>query len=246
MIFLARLADFLALLGFGVGLWKWRGLDRSRRFLVGFMGVSVACGILQAAFRSIGLTTAWVGNVWDLAVLLLLVPACLMVMRSKLRNPFKSLQILAVGLWLFVNIAMGEIPQFDDLVSMAFYGLLALVGAALFSQFIDDPLKPFRKPGFILALVALAAGSMDAITSLALSHYEALHHGLFVGLMMTRNAVWCGAYALLAYSLRLDRRHCESKPTFHRRRDDLQRNSPSPRDRQHSVSGSDLKPHEAL
>lgn len=246
MVFLARLADFLALLGFGVGLWKWRGLDRSRRLLVAFLGASALCGLGQTVLHDMAFTTAWFGNLWDLSILVLLVPACMMVMRSKLRNPFKPLQILAVGLWLFVNIAMGEIPQFDDLVSMAFYGLLALVGAALFSQFIDDPLKPFRKPEFILALVALAAGSMDAITSLALSHYEALHHGLLVGLMMTRNAVWCGAYALLAYSLRLDRRHCESKPTFHRRRDDLQRNSPPARDGQHSVSGSDLKPHTAV
>lgn len=246
MIILARLADLLALVGFGLGLWRWRGLDRSRRFLVGFLGVSAACGILQAAFRSIGLTTAWVGNVWDLAVLLLLVPACLMVMRSGPREPFRHIQILAVAGWVWINIVQGGIPNYNDIASMGFYALLGLIGAVLFSQFIEDPLKPMSKPAFILALVALAAGSMDAIASLALSHYEALHHGLLVGLMMTRNAVWCGAYALLAYSLRLDRRHCESKPTFHRRRADLQRNSPSPRDRQHSIGGPDFKPREAL
>lgn len=246
MIILARLADLLALVGFGLGLWRWRALDRSRRFLVGFLGVSAACGILQAAFRSIGLTTAWVGNVWDLAVLLLLVPACLMVMRSGPRELFRPIQIIAVAGWVWINIVLGGIPNYNDIASMGFYALLGLIGAVLFSQFIEDPLRPMSKPAFILALVALSVGCVDAVNSLALSHYWTLHHGVLVGLMVIRNAVWCGAYALLAYSLLLDRRHCESKPTFHRRRDDLQRNSPPARDRQHSVSGSDLKPHEAL
>lgn len=203
MFLLGRIADVLAFAGALLGLWRWRSLDASRRLLVAFLGVSAFCGLGQAILHSLGFGTAWFGNLWDLSILVLLVPACMMVMRKGLRNPFKPIQLLAVGAWVIVNIAMGGIPHFDDLVSMAFYGLLALIGAALFSQFIDDPLKPFRKPEFILALVALAAGSMDAITSLALSHYEALHHGLLVGLMMTRNAVWCGAYALLAYSLTL-------------------------------------------
>lgn len=213
MLILDGTANVLAFIGFLIGLGRWRHLETSRRLLVAFLGASALCGLGQTVLHDMAFTTAWFGNLWDLSILVLLVPACMMVMRSKLRNPFKPLQILAVGLWLFVNIAMGEIPQFDDLVSMAFYGLLALVGAALFSQFIDDPLKPFRKPEFILALVALAAGSMDAITSLALSHYEALHHGLLVGLMMTRNAVWCGAYALLAYSLLLKRRDHRASST---------------------------------
>lgn len=206
MLILARLADLLALSGLFLGLWQWKMLDRSRRLLVGFMGISALTGIGQTLLIHMDLHTAWFGNLWDLSILVLLIPACMLVMRSYFRNPFKPLQIIAVGAWLVVNIAMGGIPQFNDLVSMSFYGLLALVGAALFSQFIDDPMRPFSKPEFILALVALAAGSVDAITSLALSHYEALNAGLLVGMMITRNAVWCCAYALLAYSLTLTRR----------------------------------------
>lgn len=206
MFLLGRIADVVALFGAFLGLWRWRSLDASRRLLVAFLGASAFCGLGQAILHSLGFGTAWFGNLWDLSILVLLIPACMMVMRSKLREPFKPLQLLAVGLWIVVNIALGGIPHFDDLLSMAFYGLLALVGAALFSQFIDDPLKPFRKPEFILGLVALAAGSVDAITSLAMSHYEALHPALVVGIMTARNAVWCGAYALLAYSLTLKRR----------------------------------------
>lgn len=206
MLILDGVANVLAFLGFMVGLWRWKHLESSRRLIVGFLAASSLCGFGQTVLKDFALTTAWSGNLWDLSILVLLLPACMMVMRSKLREPFKPLQLLAVGLWAVVNIAMGGIPHFDDLVSMAFYGLLALVGAALFSQFIDDPLKPFRKPEFILGLVALAAGSVDAITSLAMSHYEALHPVLVVGIMTARNAVWCGAYALLAYSLLLKRR----------------------------------------
>ena len=246
MIILARIADFLALLGFGVGMWKWRKLDRSRRFLVGFMAVSAFCGIGQAALRGTGFTTAWIGNVWDLSVLALLVPSCLMVMRSNLREPFKPIQILAVGAWVWVNIVLGGMPKYDDLASMAFYAFLGLVGAVLFSQFIEDPLKPWRKPEFVLASVALTAGCVDAVNSLALSHYWTLHHSVLVGLMMLRNAVWCGAYALLTYSLILRGMNRESKSTFHRRRNDLQRNSSAPWDREHAVRGPDFKPHTAV
>lgn len=203
MFILDRISDALALIGFMIGAWRWGYLDRSRKLIVAFLGVSAFCGIGQALLRFTDYTTAWMGNLWDLSVLMLLVPACMVVMRSRFRNPLKPILVLLLGAWTVWNLGMGGMASFNDLLSMAFYGLLAFCGAVMFTQFIEDPLKPFHKPEFILSLVALAAGSMDALNSMALAGFKGFSLEFLTGMMTTRNAVWCGAYALLAYSLML-------------------------------------------
>lgn len=203
MFILDRIGNVLALLGCIVGLWRWRELQTSRHLLTAFLGVSALCGFGQAVLSVEGFSTAWFGNLWDLSILLLLIPACMMVMRRGYRNPLKPLHLLAVGAWVFYYLAIGGIPNFDDYLSMTFYAFLALVGAALLSQYLDDSIELRKKPGFILGITALGVGMLDALTSFAMAHYDAIGIGFLTGLMTLRNAVWCGAYLLFAYSLLL-------------------------------------------
>lgn len=201
MTFLAHLADFLALFGFALGVWRWKRLETCAKWLTLFFGASCACGYGQSLLFSMGYQTAWAGNLWDLSLLCLFIPACFFRMRRALVQYIRPLLTVAIGLWIAFNVAAGDVAQFDNYLSMSFYGLLGLVGATMLSQFLDDSLKLLSKPGFIMGLVALSVGLVDALLSLALSHYSSLSQPFLVGLMVFRNAVWCLAYAVLTYSL---------------------------------------------
>lgn len=219
MIFLSRLADVMALAGFAMGLWLWHGLDKSRRLLVAFMGLSALCGLGQAVLYGLGMGTAWFGNLWDLTVLLFLIPACMRVMRITVRTLFWPVNAFAVVVWVFVDIALEDIPKFTNAFSMTIYMLLAIAGICVLYQFVEDSISLHRKPAFILGLMAFTAGATDAVTSLAFSHYHALGNVFLYHLMTARNAVWVCAYCALSYSMVLKQRgnraalpHSPSKP----------------------------------
>src|SRR6185312_265022 len=165
MLILARLADALALLGCLTGLWRWRSLGPSRRLLVAFLGASAVCGLGQFVLHELGLGTAWFGNLWDLSVLTLLLPACMKMMRQPLKQLLRPLHGLAIVGWLFFNITLSGLAMPEDYLSMAFQGLLAVAGALLLSQFLDDAIDLRHKPAFIIALVALCMGLMGALIS---------------------------------------------------------------------------------
>lgn len=204
MIALAHLADILSLLGFGVGLWRWSYFGRSSKWLTVFLGVSAACGFGQSLLFHLGYHTAWAGNVWDLALLTLFIPACMFRMQTEVRQYIRPLLTIAIGMWVLYNVAVGELPIFDNYLSLTFYGLLSIVGAMMLYRFLDDSIHLLYKPGFLIGLVALSVGLSDSLLSLALSHYASLSQDFLVDLMVFRNTVWCGAYVVLGYSLFLE------------------------------------------
>lgn len=221
MFLLDHVGAFIALFGCMLGWVQRPYLEPSRRWLTIFLGISGACGVGQWILQLSGKNTAWFGNVWDLSVVAVLIPSCMMVMRERFRVPLMSLQILSVAVWGVYNLAEGGMPQFDHTLASGLYGFLAFTGAVLFYQFMDDPLDYFRKPEFILASVAFVAGGLSSLTAFATIRYDQLaptqldylrlHPTIYEtfcrGLMTARNAVWCGAYALLAYSLLLKGRN---------------------------------------
>lgn len=206
MILLARVGDCFALLGFLVGLALWNKLGKPKRMLAAFMGISAATGLGQAYLRSMGMGSAWFGNLWDLSILIVLIPSLMVVMREQLRRLLRPLLIAAVVCWVIINFVFQEMGNFSDAASAGFYLLLAATGLLLLSQSMDEPLGLRQKPGFIRGVVCLSIGLVDALTTVTLSHPGALSHSNLVAIMSIRNAGWCGAYALLAYSLTLKRR----------------------------------------
>lgn len=201
MIMLARLADVLALVGCLVGLWRWKSLDAPRRLLVAFLGASAFCGLGQVMLRSMGFGTAWFGNLWDLAALTLFLPVCMKMMRCYFKRLLRPIQGLAIMGWVFFNITLGGIAMPEDYLSMGFQGLLAVAGALLLSQSLDDSAELRHKPAFIVSLVALCMGLFGALVSFAMPHWMELGKEFLIVLMTIYNAGWCGAYLLLAYSL---------------------------------------------
>lgn len=214
MLILDHVPDLAALLGFMAGAWLWHSLASVQRSIVAFLGVSAFCGAGQFLLHVTGYSTAWFGNVWDLSVLVALIGACLNVMRSKSRYTISALRCGGVTAWVTVNLLMGGLMVFNDDLSLAIYGILALSGALLLSQFMDDSVRLMRKPEFILGLVCLGAGLMDAINSISLSHYHSLGHSFVVNMMMARNAVWLLAYGMLTYSLTLEARKSRKGATI--------------------------------
>lgn len=246
MTTLAHLADLLALIGFALGVWRWGKLERCAKWLTAFFGASAACGFGQSILFTEGHQTAWAGNLWDLSLLCLFIPACMFRMRHNLVQYIRPLLAVAIGMWLLFNVAVGDLPEFDNYLSLIFYGLLSLVGATMLSQFLDDSLELLHKPGFIMGLVALSAGLVDALLSLALSHYGSLSKGFLIGLMIFRNTIWCIAYAALSYSLFLKGSKHEPDSKLHAGGTDLQLNRPPAQPGQHSGPGAKCEPHPAV
>lgn len=202
---LARAGDALAFAGLAVGMWRWRQLTADRRALTAFLGLSAGLGAGQAFLKFYGIPTALMGNLWDLAVLTLLIPSLLEVTRGGMRRLLKPVVFVAVVVWAAVFLLDAQLPSFNDLASLGFYALLALSAATVLYQFIEDGGNLWRKDVFVLALACLAAGLFDVVTSVIFLHPKAAIE-ILRGMMIVRNGVWCGVYALMGYSLTLNRR----------------------------------------
>jgi hypothetical protein len=246
MAALARVGDLLALLGFCLGAGLWGSIDRPRRLMTLFLGASAACGLGQAALKEAGLGTGAFGNLWDLSLLLLLLPALQSGMRHHLRTTIEPLRWVAVAVWCTLCLALGRLPEFNDAASIGYYGLVAACGAFLVFQCVDGTGPLLRERCFVWGSTILTMGCLDALTTLAISRPGVLPDMTLIRLMVARNAAWCGAYGFLAYSLILRGRSRESERALHGRGDDVQRDGPTTRTRQLAARLRGGEPETAL
>lgn len=222
-VFLAYLADLLAAFGLLAGMARFGKLGTPRKLVTAFLGVSGACGLGQTFFRALGYSPACFGNIWELAVLGLLLPALMMMMRAHLRQVFKPLQGMAVLVWLVVFLGAGDLPKPIGLASLGFYALLAAASFTVISQFVEDGHNAWKKPGFVIAFGCMVAAFSDVIMlvvklrvmqDMATAHmsWDAFaivnthEASVLVWVTTARNFLWCVAYGLIGYSMTLEGR----------------------------------------
>lgn len=194
MVFLARLGAIEALIGFALGLWLWRTLDRSNRHLVAFLGLSGLLGVLAAGLRIAGKTNAWVGDIWELVILVTLFQALLLRSSIRIRNVAKLSQLFLVASWVAYFIFAGKFGEF----SSGFHVAVCIVGLGIAAcAVISNPGAAF------LACIVMTALFVDILPHAASQNWLNIHHFAPRSLWVFRNSIWCLAYIGMAASLGL-------------------------------------------
>lgn len=214
----ARLGDAAATIAALMGLWAWPRLDLPRRIITIFCALSVMLGIWQASLSADRLPSALPGNLWDAALIVLLLPALLAFTRKQLRAPFAPMAFVVSMAWIYAHFWGGTMDQFSDPVSLAIYLVISFCGATLLFQCMDQAESLLTQPCCLRAMAVFIALLVDALNSLVLINGAAVGRTFCMVVMVARNLVWALAYLALGFSLWMPQ---ERKPA--KRADDPQR-----------------------
>lgn len=209
VIGLARLGDFLALLGAALAFAMRRRDDLAGHLLGLFLGMAALLGFLQWAGKVYGFGTAAIGSLWDLTLLVFLIPASISVMRRPLALIIRTVFLVLLGLWFALQLF--EDPfNLSSTMSLAIETLVGITGFFQLYQFLEDGLNLREKRGFFQAIAIILASLFDLVLDVSISSQP--HEPLLL-LRVARNSAWCISYILLCYAIYLGPRHARwAKP----------------------------------
>lgn len=204
-----------AIVGLMAGLFMWNRHGRGRRLLTAFMLVSVLCAVLQtrAAERWDPRGVVLFGDLWELSIVALLVPSLLRIMRRPARTVMVPLTVLALIVWAYFFLGLGYLTEatFHHFLSVWIHALLTVTAYVVVGQCFDDSSDLMRNACFVRSMACLTAGSFDAANNYVRGLYLHIDPTLCAQFKTARDLAWLLAYALLSYSILVQRRSPRSK-----------------------------------
>lgn len=198
---LGELGALICMIGFLVGLrafrtWKFkRPFLSSEQALALFLGASGALEVIQAYLQHKHQQNLWCGALWDLAIILFLVPAI-----TTPENWFAKLFSLTMTFaWMGYFLTGGKLEAFDTLFHPVLCMLMMLLADAVIVKHEWGVRTKNSLLSVILAVSILLGMALD-VFPYSLSA-ETLSSESGVWIQGVRNGLWCVVYALMGFTL---------------------------------------------
>ena len=203
----SALAASVAGLGAILGARYWRLLCSSRRWAVSFLVVSALSAVVADSLRVSGHANAWVGNLWQLSVVGLLLPGVVQAVPGQDRVIYRSIQRGLVLTWVIYFILLRHLFEFTTLFHAS--ACIAVVFASLsmlYSLCFTEPSLP-RSPAFLLGVGAALACAFDVIPHSGFIEWSLKGESLFIATWVVRNVAWAAGYLVMTYSVYVEGRY---------------------------------------
>jgi hypothetical protein len=194
----------LACLGAALGWWRWAALSRSQRHLAAFLGASGLLGLLSAALRIGGFENAWAGNLWKLAVPVLLFPALVFALPARSRLVYWVIHRLAIIAWLIYFMLLGNLFKFTTAYHACICVATVLLSLTVLYECYFHASNSPKNASFIVAIVCAVVFTCDILPHSAHIGWLSRSGQDPMLLWLFRNAIWCAGYATMAYSLTIE------------------------------------------
>jgi hypothetical protein len=198
------LAAAVAGCGSVMGYLGWLKLTRSQQWTAGFLLASVVAAAVGDTARSLGFTNAWVGNLWQLTLPGLLMPALISTMPLRQRAIYRGVQRIAVLLWFVWFFVLGHLFEFTTFFHAGSCIAVVLLSLTTMPDLCYTAKRLWRSPAFLLSVGAALACACDVLPHSVALTWVVKNNSTFMLMWIARNCMWAVGYAFMAYSLYLE------------------------------------------
>jgi hypothetical protein len=184
-----------------LGSFFWRRLSTSQRWAATFLGSASACSIAGDIVRRLGFSNAWVGNLWQLAIPGLLMPALISAMGAHQHSIYRAVQRVAVLSWIIYFLVLGHLGEFTTFFHASTCVATVLLSLTLLFEECFKPQDLRKSPAFMLGVGAGLACAFDVVPHSSFIFWALHGKPEFVVMWVIRNIAWAAGYAVIAYSL---------------------------------------------
>lgn len=195
------LAAATASVGATFGAAYWPKLRESQRWTFAFLTISALSALVADVARLMGHTNAWIGNLWQLSVVGLLLPGVIHAMPHPERLIYKSIQRGLVLAWVIYFLLLRHLFEFTTLFHASACLAVVFTSLTMLYELCFTEASLRRSPSFLLGVGAALACAFDVIPHSGFVQWSMQGNSLFITTWIIRNIAWAAGYAVMAYSI---------------------------------------------